>query len=173
MKEKLIKDSETVMTELVMPNDTNPMGNLMGGNLMKWMDIAGAVCSANHCEAQTVTISVDHISFQKPIQLGDVVTIKAKVTRAFNTSVEVYIEVYAANIKGFNQRKCNHAYMTFVAVDSETKRPIKIPKVVPLSDAENQRFESASRRRELRMILSGRMEAKDAKEVIEYFGTLN
>lgn len=173
MKEKLVAASAKVMTQLVMPNDTNPMGNLMGGNLMKWMDIAGAVCSANHCEAQTVTISVDHISFQNPIHLGDVVTIKAKVTRAFNTSVEVYIEVYASDIAGANQRKCNHAYMTFVAIDQESKKPIKIPKVVPLSEAETQRFESASRRRELRMILSGRIEAKDAKEVIEYFGTIN
>ncbi len=88
------------MTELIMPNDTNPMGNLMGGYLMRWMDIASAICAGRHCEAQVVTAAVDHISFQNPIRLGDVITLEASVTRAFNTSVEVYVEVFASDIKG-------------------------------------------------------------------------
>jgi len=169
MKDKLVKDSETIMTELVMPNDTNPMGNLMGGNLMKWMDIAGSICASNHSEAQTVTVAVDNITFQKPIHLGDVVTIKAMVSRAFTTSVEIYIEVYATDVKGFNQRKCNHAYFSFVALNSETKKPTPVPKLIPLSDEEIKRCESAIRRKEIRLILAGKMQAKEATEVIEYF----
>lgn len=169
MKDKLVKDSETIMTELVMPNDTNPMGNLMGGNLMKWMDIAGGICASNHSEALTVTVAVDNITFQNPIHLGDVVTIKAMVSRAFNTSVEIYIEVYAADIKGFNQRKCNHAYFSFVALNSDTKKPTAVPQLVPLSAEEIKRYESAVRRKEIRLILAGKIQPKEATEVIEYF----
>lgn len=89
--------SRTTMTELVMPNDANPMGNLMGGYLMRWMDIAGSICAARHCGSHTVTASVDNVSFAKPIHVGDVITIKASVTRAFNTSVEVYLEVFTTS----------------------------------------------------------------------------
>ena len=117
MTAKKVVESHTVMTEMVMPNDTNPMGNLMGGNLMKWMDIAAAICAGRHCESQVVTVSVDHVSFQKPIMKGDVVTLEANVTRAFNTSVEVYVEVFAANMKGGNPRRCNHAYCFSSSLD--------------------------------------------------------
>ena len=106
--------SRTMMTELVMPNDTNPLGHLMGGNLMRWMDIAGGICAARHCGAHAVTASVDNVSFAKPIHLGDVITIKASVTRAFNTSVEIYLEVFTTSSFGADLEKSNHAYMTFV-----------------------------------------------------------
>ena len=86
---KLVSQSKTVMTEMIMPNDTNPMGNLMGGYLMRWMDIACAVCAARHCGSQVATASVDHISFHEPIKLGDVITLTATVTRAFNTATEL------------------------------------------------------------------------------------
>jgi acyl-CoA hydrolase len=169
MKEKLVGESRTIMTEMIMPNDTNPLGNLMGGNLIRWMDIAGGICAAKHCESNVVTASVDHVSFKNPIRLGDVITINAVVTRAFNSSVEVYVEVLAADITGANGRQSNHAYLSFVALDSETKRPNKVPPLRPVSSEEQKLFEGASRRRELRLILSGRMKPGDAKEIKDFF----
>lgn len=169
MKGKKVSESETVMTEMIMPNDTNPIGNLMGGNLLRWMDIIGGICAGRHCEAYVVTASVDNVSFQKPIGLGDVITLKAKVTRAFNTSVEVYVEVFAADIKGGSNRMSNHAYFTFVAIDDEKKKPIKVSPLIPLTTEEQKLYEGAQRRREIRLILAGRLKPKDALEVKSFF----
>ncbi len=166
---KKVSESQTIMTEMIMPNDTNPLGNLMGGNLLRWMDIVGGVCAGKHCEAHVVTASVDHVTFDKPIQLGDVITLEAKVTRAFTTSVEIFVEVMASNIKGGNPRRCNHAYFTFVAVDDVLKKPIPVPTVIPLSSEEEKLFESAARRREVRLILSGRMKPEEATEMKALF----
>jgi len=169
VKNKKISESKTIMTEMVMPNDTNPMGNLMGGNLLRWMDIACGICAGKHCEAHVVTASVDHVSFQRPIKVGDVVTLEASVTRSFNTSVEIIVEVFASDIKGLGARRCNSAYYTFVALDGENGSPIPVPAVLPLSEIEHQRFESAIRRRELRLILSGRLKPEDAPEIKNLF----
>ena len=166
---KKVSESKTVMTELIMPNDTNPMNNLMGGYLMRWMDIVCAICAGKHCEAHVVTAAVDHISFTNPIFLGDVITLEASVTRAFNTSVEIYVEVFANDIKGQQPRRCTHAYFTFVALDDKKKNPVPVPPVLPLSSEEQQLFEGAARRRELRLILSGRIKAKDATLLRQYF----
>jgi acyl-CoA hydrolase len=166
---KKVSESKTVMTELIMPNDTNPMSHLMGGYLMRWMDIVSAICAGKHCEAHVVTAAVDHISFTNPIFLGDVITLEASVTRAFNTSVEIYVEVFANDIKGQQPRRCNHAYFTFVALDDKKKNPVSVPPVLPLSNEEQQLFEGAARRRELRLILSGRIKAKDATLLRQYF----
>ncbi|MBK9734985.1 MAG: acyl-CoA thioesterase [Saprospiraceae bacterium] len=160
------------MTEMIMPNDTNPMGNLMGGYLMRWMDIACAVCAARHCNAHVVTASVDHISFHEPIKLGDVITLTAVVTRAFNTSVEIFVEVSASEITGANPRQSNHAYFTFVAVDPETKKPIPVPLLTPLTNEEKKQFDVASRRRELRLILAGKLKPVDAMELRNFFNDL-
>lgn len=173
MREKIVSESTTIKTEMIMPNDTNPLGNLMGGNLLRLMDIVGGICAAKHCEAHVVTASVDHVSFQNAIQLGHVITLTAKVTRAFNTSVEVYVEVHAADITGANPMKSNHAYLTFVAVDQETQKPIKIPKLRPVSSEELKLYESAERRREIRLILGGRMKPQDAHGVKAYFANSN
>jgi len=153
------------MTQMVMPNDTNPMGNLMGGNLLRWMDIACGICAGKHCEAHVVTASVDQVSFQKPIRVGEVVTLEASVTRAFNTSVEIIVEVFASDIKGHNSRRCNTAYYTFVALDGENGKPVPVPPLLPLNEIEQQRFESAPKRRELRLVLSGRLKPDDALEI--------
>ncbi len=169
MNAKKVSESNTVMTEMIMPNDTNPLGNLMGGNLLRWMDIAGGVCAGKHCEAHVVTASVDHVTFDKPIRLGDVITLEARVTRAFTTSVEIFVEVMAADVKGGNPRRCNHAYFTFVAVDDVNKKPIPVPGVIPLTTEEEKLFESAARRREVRLILSGRMKPEDATEMKALF----
>ena len=163
LKPKKVSESRTVMTEMVMPNDTNPTGNLMGGNLLRWMDIASGICAGKHCEAHVVTASVDHVSFQKPIKLGDVITLEASVTRAFRTSVEIHVEVFANDIKGGNPRRCNHAYYTFVGLgDDENPQPV--PPVLPLTEIEQQRYDSASKRREMRLILSGRIKPEEATE---------
>ncbi len=169
LKGKTTVESKTTMTELIMPNDTNPLGNLMGGNLMRWMDIAGGICAAKHCAQHVVTASVDHISFTAPIRLGDAITIEATVTRAFNTSVEVYIEVFARDITGDNPRQSNHAFFTFVALDYDTRKPMKVPPVIALSTEEKKLYAGAVRRRELRLILSGRMKPEDASEIRDYF----
>ncbi len=169
MKEKKVSESKTVMTEIVMPNDTNPLNNLMGGNLMRWMDIASGICAGKHCEAHVVTASVDHVSFTKPIKMGNVITITASVTRAFTTSVEVYVEVFASNMKGGESRMSNHAYFTFVAIDDNTGRPISVPKIVPLTREEENLYEGALRRRELRLILSGRMQPDEASNIKHLF----
>jgi acyl-CoA hydrolase len=169
MKEKLVSESHTIMTEMIMPNDTNPLGNLMGGNLMRWMDVAGGICAARHCQKYVVTASVDHVSFTSPIRVGDVITLNAVVTRAFTTSVEVYVEVVAANMTGGNQRKSNHAYLSFVALDDETNKPCIVPPLRPVSSGETKLYEGASRRRELRLILSGRLKPGDAKEIKDFF----
>lgn len=166
-KAKKVNESRTTMTEMVMPNDTNPLGNLMGGNLMRWMDIVASICAAKHSESYVVTVSVDHVSFKRPINVGDVVTLNANITRAFNTSMEVYVEVFASDIKGGNPRKCNHAYLTFVAL-SDDHKPIPVPEVIPLTTEQEKLYDGAARRRELRLILGNRIPAKDAKLLKEY-----
>jgi acyl-CoA hydrolase len=172
MEAKKISDSETVMTQMVMPNDANPMGNLMGGNLLRWMDIVSGICAGKHTNADVVTASVDYVSFSRPIDIGDVITMNATVTRAFNTSVEVFVEVFAADIKGGNNRKCNDAYFTFVGVEKKEDgdiKPIRIPPVLPLTGDEQLKFDAALRRRELRLILAGRMKPADADNLRALF----
>jgi acyl-CoA hydrolase len=166
---KLVAVSKTVMTELVMPNDANPMQNLMGGYLMRWMDIACAICAARHCESQVATASVDHISFHEPIRVGDVITLTAQVTRAFNTSLEIYVEVSASGITGENPRQSNHAFFTFVAIDPQTQKPRNVPPVIPITAEEKKQYDIASRRRELRLILAGRLKPQDAMELRTFF----
>lgn len=168
-KEKVAAQSKTTMTELIMPNDTNPLGNLMGGYLMRWMDIVSAICAARHCEAQVVTASVDNVSFQNPIKLGEVITLHASVTRAFTTSVEVFVEVMVNKIDGSEPRKSNQAYLTFVALDKETLQPKEVPALTPLTAEEQKHYEGAARRREIRLIQSGRMKPSEAKEVKSFF----
>lgn len=164
-RSKKISESRTIMTEMIMPNDTNPINNLMGGNLMRWMDIAAGICAGKHCESYVVTVSVDNVSFEKPIPLGDVITLQCVVTRAFNTSVEVYVEVFSSNMKGANTRRCNDAYFTFVAVDDAEKRPQVVPEVLPLTAEEQKRYDEALKRRQLRLLLSGRLSPEQTQEM--------
>ena len=166
---KKVSESFTIMTEMIMPNDTNPIGNLMGGNLLRLMDIAAAICAGRHCEAPVVTASVDHVSFTQPIHNGDVITIECSAVRAFNTSVEIYVEIFAADVRGKNKRKCNHAYFTFVGLDVMTKTPIAVPPVQPDNEAEQLRYDAAQRRREIRLILAGRMKPEEATNLVAFF----
>jgi len=167
-KVKNPKDSFTIMNELVLPNDTNTLNNLMGGRLLHWMDIAAAISAQKHCNRIVVTASVDNVSFKQAIKLGDVITIEAKVTRAFNTSVEVRLDVWAENIPSGSRVKSNEAYYTFVAVD-QSGRTIPVPELVPETTDEVELFEGALRRRQLRLILGGKMKANDALELKALF----
>ena len=156
------------MTELVLPNDTNTLSNLMGGRLMHWMDIVSAVAAQKHSNRIVVTASVDNISFTKPIRLGNVVTLKAFVTRSFNSSMEVFITVSAEDIPSGKKIDTNTAFFTFVAVD-QTGRPIDVPEAVPETDEEKELYEGALRRRQLRLVLGKRMEPEDANELKSIF----
>ena len=147
------------MNELVLPNDTNTLNNLMGGRLLHWMDIAAAISAQKHCNNIVVTASVDNVSFQHPIKLGDVITIEAKVSRAFTTSVEVRLDVWAENIPSGSREKSNEAYYTFVAVDPSGET-IPVPGLKPETEDEQKLFDGALRRRQLRLILGGKMKAK-------------
>ena len=166
--DKNSKDSLVVMTELVLPNDTNTFGNLMGGRLMYWMDIAAALAAMKHCSSPVVTASVDNISFNSPIKLGNVVHIKAKVTRSFNSSMEVHITVYGEDAIQQYEYKSNEAYYTFVALDPNGK-PRVVNNLVPETETEISLFEGALRRRQLRLVLGGKMKAEDASELKALF----
>lgn len=156
------------MNELVLPNDTNYLHNLMGGRLLHWMDIAAAISAQKHCNRIVVTASVDNVSFQQPVKLGDVINIEAKVTRAFNTSMEVKLDVWAQNMPSGTNIKCNEAYYTFVALD-ENSRTIAVPEIEPQTEKEIELYNGALRRRQLRLILAGRMHPDDATELKALF----
>lgn len=166
--EKSVKESLVIKNELLLPNDTNPLHNLMGGRLMHWMDIAAGISAQKHANCMTVTASVDNISFAEPIELGCIVTLEAQVTRSFNTSMEVYIEVWAENIPEKKRFKSNSAFFTFVAVDNKGK-PVKVPVAVPQTEKEKTLFDGALRRRQLRLVLAGRMKPDDAIELKSIF----
>jgi acyl-CoA hydrolase len=166
-KTKKVSDSLTIMTELVLPNDTNTLNNLMGGRLLHWMDIVGAVSAQKHAESNVVTASVDHVSFNKPIKLGNVVTLKAMVTRTFTTSMEIMIEVKANDIPNQKEFVSNIAYYTFVAVDSCGK-PIPVPAIEPESQDECKNYEFALIRRQMRLLLAGKNTLDDTEALIDY-----
>ncbi len=167
-RKKFTKESYVTMTELVLPNDTNTLNNLMGGRLMHWMDIVSAIAAQKHSNRIVVTASVDNVSFGKPIQLGNVVTLKAQVTRAFSSSMEVRIEVEAEDIPSGKKFESNSAYFTFVAVD-QSGRPIDVPEAVPETPEEQEFYDGALRRRQLRLVLAERMDPSEANELKSIF----
>lgn len=169
LEPKKVSDSFTTMSELVMPNDTNPQNNLMGGNMLRWMDIACAICAGKHCARPVVTASVDNVAFGSAIRNGEVITLEARVTRAFTTSLEIFVEVFAATMQGTNPRKTHSAYFTFVALDKDNGKPVAVHPVIPLTEIEQQRYDSAMRRRELRLVLAGRMKPEQATHLRELF----
>ena len=168
METKKAADSITIMTELVLPNDTNLFNNLMGGRLMYWMDIAAALSAQKHCNAPVVTASVDNISFENPIKLGNVVHIEAKVTRAFTSSMEIHLRVWGEDLTQQYKYKSNEAYYTFVALDPNRK-PRPVPGLLPETEEERKLFDGALRRRQLRLILGGKLKPDDATELKALF----
>lgn len=167
-KSKTAAETKTIMTEIVLPNDTNTLGNLMGGRLLHLMDICSAISAHRHCKRVVVTASVNNVSFNHPIKLGDIVTLESKVSRAFSTSMEVFIDVFVENHVSGIKTKCNEAIYTFVAVD-QLGNPIDVPECIPETEEEKERFAGALRRRELSLILAGKMKAKDATELKALF----
>jgi acyl-CoA hydrolase len=153
---------------LVLPNDTNTLNNLMGGRLMHLLDVAAAIAAQKHSNRIVVTASVDNITFDAPIALGNVVTLEAQVTRAFNSSMEVRVIVTAEDIPSGTKKVTNKAYLTFVAVD-QNGNPITVPEMIPETEEEHKLYEGALRRREVRLLLSGRIKAADASALKALF----
>ena len=163
------KDSLTVMTQIVMPNDTNQMNNLFGGQLLSWMDRCCAISAHRHCKRQVVTSTINNVAFKKPIPHGAIVTIEAKVSRAFTSSMEVIADVFLEEQRPNGARiKANEGIFTFVAVD-QLGNPINVPKIEPETALEKERFAAALRRRQLALIIAGKMEPEQATELKALF----
>jgi acyl-CoA hydrolase len=168
MQGKKVSESVNRMTELVLPNDTNTFGNLMGGRLMYWMDIAAAYCASKHCNAPVVTASVDNISFKNPIKLGHYVHIEASITRAFTTSMEIHLRVWGEDTLHQFKYESNEAYFTFVALDPNGN-PRQVQPVDPETEEQKALYDGALRRRQVRLILGGKMKPDDATELKALF----
>ena len=160
--------SKATLTEIVLPNDTNNLNNLMGGRLLHWMDIAAAITAHRHCNRTCVTASVNNVSFEHPIPKGSIVTLEANISRSFSSSMEIFIDVWIEDELSGNKTKCNEAIYTFVAVDSMGK-PTKVAEVKPETELEKTRFDGALRRRQLSLILAGKLKASDASELKALF----
>ena len=167
-KNKIASETSAILTEFVMPNDTNVLGNLAGGKLLHWMDIASAIASHRLCKRVVVTAAVNNVTFNQPIKLGSIVTLEAKVSRSFNTSMEVVIDVFVEDNVTGERTKHNEAIYTFVAVD-QNGAPLPVPQVIPESEIEKKRFDAALRRRQLSLILAGKMKPEDATELKALF----
>lgn len=166
MKKKA-SESLTIQTHLVMPNDANQLGNLFGGKLLAWMDEVASITSFRHCGHVAVTASINNVSFTQPIPLGSYVILESKVSRAFNTSMEIYVDVYLETRNG-KRSKCNEAIFIFVAIDKNDK-PLQVPELIPETEVEIKRYESALRRKQLSLVLSGRLQPDDATELKKLF----
>ena len=168
MQSKTPEESRTIMTDLVLPSETNPLNNLFGGELLARMDRAASIAARRHSRRIVVTASVNHVAFNRAIPLGSAVTVEAKVSRAFNSSMEIYIDVWTEDRESGERTKANEAIYTFVAVD-DTGRPVRIPELKPETKIEKLRFDGALRRKQLSLVLAGKMKPKDATELKALF----
>ncbi|GAA4941560.1 acyl-CoA thioesterase [Algibacter agarivorans] len=168
MKAKTPEQSKTILTDMVLPGETNPLNNLFGGELLARMDRAASIAARRHSRRIVVTASVNHVAFNKAVPLGSVVTVEAKVSRAFKTSMEVFIDVWIEDRESGEKTIANEAIYTFVAVD-DTGRPIKVPEVLPETDLEKERFDAALRRKQLSLLLAGKIKPNEATELKALF----
>jgi len=168
MQSRTASQSKTIVTDLVLPSETNPINNLFGGELLARMDRAASISARRHSRRIVVTASVNHVAFNRAVPLGSVVMIEAKVSRAFSSSMEVYMDVWIEDRESGECIKANEAIYTFVAVD-ETGRPIKVPELVPETELEKQRFDAALRRKQLSLLLAGKMKPSEATELKALF----
>ena len=168
MQTRYPKDSRTILTDLVLPSETNPLNNLFGGELLARMDRAASIAARRHSRRIVVTASVNHVAFNKAIPLGSVVTVEAAVSRAFKSSMEIFIDVWVEDRESGQRSKANEAIYTFVAVD-ETGSPVSVPELEPETELEKQRFDAALRRKQLSLVLAGKMKPKDATELRALF----
>ena len=157
-----------ITTKVVLPNDTNTLGNLFGGQLLAWMDEIASVSAHRHCRRVVVTANVNNVSFNSPINHASIVTLEAKVSRAFTSSMEVFVDVFVENSVNGKRSKSNEAIYTFVAVD-QNGGPIQVPELVPETEEELDRYEGALRRKQLALILAKKMNPKDATELKKLF----
>ena len=168
MQAKTPEQSKTIMTDLVLPSETNPLNNLFGGELLARMDRCASIAARRHSRRIVVTASVNHVAFNRSIPLGSVVTVEAKVSRAFKTSMEVFIDVWIEDRESGLRDKANEAIYTFVAVD-ETGRPTTVPEINPETELEQQRYAAALRRKQLSLVLAGKMKPNEATELKALF----
>jgi acyl-CoA hydrolase len=168
MKANKAIDTLAITTKIVLPNDTNTLGNLFGGQLLAWMDVIASVSAHRHSKRVVVTASVNNVSFQKPINHASIVTLEAKVSRAFNSSMEVFLDVFVEDAVTGQREKCNEAIYTFVAVD-QNGNPIQVPELIPETDEEKTRYDGALRRKQLALILAGKMKPSEATELKKLF----
>lgn len=168
MTPKHPSDSLTVLTDLVLPSETNPLNNLFGGELLARMDRAASIAARRHSRRITVTASVNHVAFNRSIPLGSVVTVEAKVSRAFTSSMEIYLDVWIEDRESGLKIKANEAIYTFVAVD-DMGNPVPVPPLEPQTDEEKARFDAALRRKQLSLVLAGKMNPHDATELKALF----
>jgi acyl-CoA hydrolase len=144
-----VRDSQSEMAEIVLPNDTNPLGALLGGRLMHWIDLAGAMAAHRHARNYVVTAAVDHIDFLVPVHVGDLVIFRSSVNRVFRSSMEVGVKVWVENYIADDCQHVSSAYLTFVAIDAGGRR-LQVPAVIPESDDQRRRYDDAGRRRDIR-----------------------
>ncbi|GAA4280155.1 acyl-CoA thioesterase [Gaetbulibacter aestuarii] len=168
MKAKTPEESRTIMTDMVLPSETNPLNNLFGGELLARMDRAASIAARRHSRRIVVTASVNHVAFNRAVPLGSVVTVEAKVSRAFKTSMEIFIDVWIEDRESGDRTKANEAIYTFVAVD-ETGLPTRVPEVLPQTEIEKERHAAALRRKQLSLVLAGKLRPEDATELKALF----
>ena len=168
MQVKTPEQSKTIMTDLVLPSETNHLSNLFGGELLARMDRAASIAARRHSRRIVVTASVNHVAFNRAVPVGSVVTVEAKVSRAFKTSMEVFLDVWIEDRESGEKTKANEGIYTFVAVD-ETGRPIAVPEVLPETELEKERFEAALRRKQLSLLLAGKIKPNQATELKALF----
>ena len=168
MKAKFPEDSKTIQTDFVLPADTNSLNNLFGGELLARMDKVASIAAIKHSGSVVVTASINNVSFGEPVPNGSILTIEAKVSRAFTTSMEVFIDVWKQNKTHPEKFKVNEAIYTFVAVNRQGK-PVKVPKLIPQTDIEINRYDAALRRRQLSLVLAGKMIPSEASELKAIF----
>ncbi len=168
MQSKTPKESLTIITDMVLPSDTNPIGNMFGGELLARMDRAASIAARRHSRRIVVTASVNHVAFNRMIPLGSVVTVEAKVSRAFTSSMEVYMDVYIEDRESGDKILSNDAIYTFVAVD-EMGRPVRVPAIEPETEIEKERYQAALRRKQLSLVLAGKMKPSEATELKAIF----
>lgn len=168
MKSKTPSDSRTVTTDLVLPSETNHLSHLFGGALLAKMDRAAYITARRHSRRIAVTASVNHVAFNTAIPLGSVVTVEASVSRAFKTSMEIFIDVFIEDRISGERTKANEAIYTFVAVD-DTMTPVEVPEIVPETELEKSRYEAALRRKQLSLVLAGKMKPQEATELKAIF----
>ncbi len=155
MRPRPVRESASEMTEIVLPNDANVLNSLLGGRLMHWIDLAGAMAAHRHSRQHVVTASIDHLDFLVPVRVGDFVILRSSVNRVFHTSMEVGVKVWVENYRAEESRHVSSAYLTFVAVDVNGNR-LPVPPVIPETEEEKRRYDGAARRREIRRAESAR-----------------